>query len=201
VVPLEDGLHMLTSLGLFIVLLLPSQNMLASTSFQEAPKAPLTQRQRKAMAFVLGWNSKMILVQKTPKERERLFLAIKRQVRELGVMLHHPVDYYFPDPMVDQGISAQAFSEETFAQLKNGNVDVANHFGAAHNLLLDLARTEEPLWSRKSELRQLVMVLDLPDELKQVPDSGIPEWAAAIRVYFESSLPRPSRTSRKNTSR
>lgn len=177
--------------------------MLAATSFLEAPKAKatLTEQQRKAMAFVLGWNSKMILVQRNPRDRERLFLAIKREVRELGVTLHHPLDYYFADPMIDQGISAQAFSDETFAQLKKTNMDVANHFGAAHNLLLTLAEVEKPVAIRKLELRELAMVLDMPDELKQVPDSGIPEWASAIKVYFESSLPRPSRPARGNAGR
>jgi hypothetical protein len=146
------------------------------------------------MAFVLGWNSKIIFLQKTPKDRERLFLAIRRQVRELGVILHHPLDYYFTDPMIDQGISAQAFAEETFAQLKKTNVAVANHFGAANNLLLNLAHTENPILSRKIELRELVMFLDIPDVLKQVPDEGIAEWAAAIEDYFESSLARQSRS-------
>jgi hypothetical protein len=191
-------------MGLLVVcLLLPSSKMLAATSFLEAPKAKaaLTEQQRKAMAFVLGWNSKIILVQKTPKDRERLLLAIKREVRELGVMLHHPLDYYFTDPTIDQGISAQSFSEETFAQLKKTNVDVANHFGAAHNLLLNLAHIETPISSRKLELRELVTVLDVPDELKQVPDNGIPEWAAAIKEYFESSLPRASRPGKRNAGR
>jgi len=177
--------------------------MPAASCSREGPKAKatLTEQQRKAMAFVLGWNSKIILVQRNPKDRERLFLAIKRQVRELGVLLHHPVDYYFTDPMLDQGISAQAFSEETFTELKKTNVDVANHFGAAHNLLLNLAQVEKPISIRKLELRELAMVLDMPDELKQVPDNGIPEWASAIKVYFESSLPRPSRTGRSNAGR
>jgi hypothetical protein len=62
-----------------------------------------------------------------------------------------------------------------------------------HPLLLNLAHVEKPILNRKLELRELVMFLDIPDELKQVPDEGIPEWAAAIEDYFESSLARQSR--------
>jgi hypothetical protein len=190
-------------MGLLIVcLLLPSSKTPAATVSLEAPKAKttLTEKQRKAMAFVLGWNSKMILVERNAKDRKRFFLAIQRQVGELGVRLRHPLDYYFTDPIIDQGISAQAFTEETFTQLKKTNIDVANHFGAAHNLLLNLRQAETPISIRKLELQELATVLDMPDELKQVPDTGIPEWATAIEVYFESCLPRPSRTGRRNTS-
>ncbi len=177
--------------------------MLAATFYLEAPKAKatLTEKQRKATAFVLGWNSKMILVERNSKDRERLFLEIGREVRDLAVVLHHPLAYYFTDPMLDQGATAQAFTEEMFDQLKRTNIDVANHFGAAHNLLLNLRQFDTPMYLRKAELQQLVTVLDIPEELKRVPDHGIPEWASAIEVYFESSLPqwsRPRKRKREN---
>jgi hypothetical protein len=105
--------------------------------------------------------------------------------------------YYFTDPMLDQGATAQAFTEEMFDQLKRTNIDVANHFGAAHNLLLNLRQFDKPTYIMKAELQELVTVLDIPEELKQVPDRGIPEWASAIEVYFESSLPPPSPTRRR----
>ena len=196
--PLEGNLHKLTSPKLLIIcLLLPSLKVLGFNSFLQSPKAALTDRQRKATAFVLGWNSKMILVQRNPKDRERLFLAIKRQVRDLGVELRHPLDYYFTDPMLDQGATAQAFADEMFGQLEKTNINVANHFGAAHNLLLNLRDSDTAAYIRKAELQELVTVLDIPEELKQVPDHGIPEWASAIKVYFESSLPPRSRTGRR----
>ncbi len=166
--------------------------MLTGAPVAEKPKHTETEQRREAIAFLLGWNSKVILLQKTPKDREGLLLSIRRQLRDLGVVLHHPLTYYFADPMVDQGDGAQAFTDETFAQLKEANAEVANHFGAASNLLLTLADVEKPESSRKRELRELMLFLDIPDDLKQVPDTDQLIWAAAIKDYFQSVLNRQS---------
>lgn len=171
--------------------LLPSSTAIATPVMFQGPKTNWTEQQRKAIAFLLGWNSKALLVQTTAKDRQRCLLSIKLQVRELGLVLEHPVEYYFEYPTADEGARVQEFAAETLVQLRKTNTKVANHFGAAHNLILILAHNEEPEPTRKSKLHALMLFLDIPDALKQVPDRNLLGWATRIKDYFESSL-RPT---------
>ncbi len=76
-------------------------------------------KRREAMAFVLGWQSKMMLVQTTP-DRPMRFYLMNLYMEQLGVRLPHPLEYFMNDASHDQGARAQAFAEETLKQL-SGN--------------------------------------------------------------------------------
>lgn len=143
------------------------------------------------MAFLLGWNSKIILLRIPPTEHRRLLASMREYVRELNLSLKHPLNYYFDDPMADEGVRAQSFANEVFAQLKRTtDTEIANHFGAAHNLLLDLAEIDT-LRNSRAKLWMIAAVLDIPPRLKLVPDTDPLAWAAALKDYFEALLARP----------
>jgi hypothetical protein len=93
-------------------------------------------------------------------------------------------------PMRDNGRRAQMFADETYTQLGGADSEIANHFGAASNLLLNLAHTETASEKRKAELRTIVSVLDIPAYLRDVPTRDTQDWAASIKYYFASSLTR-----------
>ncbi len=143
-------------------------------------------QRRQAIAFLLGWDSKLVIVETTRAVRQQYLANITLQLHELGVVLPHSVEYYFPHAMenTDRG---QAFSEEAMAQLTKRNPEVANHFAVAHNLLLTLAHAEVPEATRRVELEELIAVLDIPDDLKRVPDAGIVNWVNTIHQYFVSA--------------
>ena len=140
------------------------------------------------MAFVLGWQSKLVLLKATPHKPTRFHL-MNLYTKSLGVTLPQPLEYYLGDPSNDQGARAEAFVEETFNQLKR-NRTIANHFGIASNILVILAqygsgRSGEDV---KAEFELLARGLDVPASLKSVPSSHLYEWAADIERYFELLL-------------
>jgi hypothetical protein len=170
-----------------------------ATGFREAPQEPrlLIQHQlndsrqrRKAIAFLLGWDSKIILGKNPLDKHRQLLLAITQYLRALNVTLKHPLSYYFETPMRGNGRRAQMFADETYTQLGGADSEIANHFGAASNLLLNLAHTETASEKRKAELRTIVSVLDIPAYLRDVPTRDTQDWAASIKYYFASSLTR-----------
>lgn len=145
-------------------------------------------KRREAMAFVLGWQSKMMLVQTIP-DRPMRFYLMNLYMEQLGVRLPQPLEYYMNDAGQDQGARAQAFAEETLKQL-SGNREIANHFAIASNILLAIASHEAGHSARdvKVELGVLVGVLDVPANLKNVPMTHLSDWAVEIERYFESRL-------------
>ncbi len=176
---------------------LVSTTMAAGASKTEKQKASppkststqnLNQQQKQAIAFLLGWDSKMILTQNSREDRQRYLLSIKQYVRALNIALPHPLSYYFAEPQSTANQRAQAFAEEALAELKLGSAKIANHFGAAGNVLIDISHINDP--ESKTDLSQAVGVLDLPAAMKQIPDDDdeIIDWAARIRDYFLQSL-------------
>jgi hypothetical protein len=155
-------------------------------------------KRKEAMAFVLGWQSKMVLGQDTHDKPIR-FQVMRACMGELGVKLPQPVDYYLSDPERDKGARAQAFTEETFKQLGE-NPEIANHFGIASNMLLAISRYETGNHHPyvKLELERLVRALDLPPDLKNAPTTDLADWADKISRYFESLLARPHDVSTRN---
>jgi hypothetical protein len=142
-------------------------------------------RRKEAMAFVLGWQSKMVLGQNIADRPKRLHL-IGLYLQKLNVTLPHTVEYYLSDPEQDSGDRAQEFAEETFKRL-SGNHDIANHFGIASNILLAVARYQAGLQQSnlKGELESLAESLDVPPRLKIVPTKCLADWAIEIERYFE----------------
>jgi hypothetical protein len=175
---------------LLLASLQPGPMVTASVVRVHRQEANKTQQRRKAIAFLLGWNSKVLLLEKTAAGRRRYLSTIKAELDALRVTLKLPVEHYFERPESDDGRRLQAFSAETLAVLKKTNTAVANHFGAAHNLLLTLAHTELPATTRKAKLQALMAFLDMPDDLKQVPDRNLLDWANRINHYFQSCLIR-----------
>jgi len=151
-----------------------------------------TVQRRQAIAFLLGWDSKLVIVETTRAVRQQYLANIRLQLHELGVVLPHSVEYYFPRAMenTDRG---QAFSEEAMAQLTKRNPEVANHFAVAHNLLLTLAHPEVPEATQRAELEESIGALDIPDDLKRAPDAGIVNWVNAIHQYFVSTANRSTK--------
>ena len=158
-----------------------------------------TDKQRKAIAFLLGWDSKLVLVQKTTGGRQQYLANIRSEVHQLNLSLTHPVEYYFHYPVTDEGLRAQAFADETMALLKNVDPDSANHFGVAHNLLLSIRHTDMPEAIRREELEELVQFLDIPADLKKKPEEGIVTWVDEIHQYFLLTAHRQVKTRLKVT--
>lgn len=151
-----------------------------------------TDQRRQAIAFLLGWDSKLVIVETTRAVRQQYLANIRLQLRELGVVLPHSVEYYFPHAM-ENTERGQAFSEEAMAQLTKRNPEVANHFAVAHNVLLTLAHTEVPEATRRVELEELIAALDIPDDLRRVPNEGIVTWVNNIHQYFVSAANRSTK--------
>jgi hypothetical protein len=141
---------------------------------------------KEAIAFLLGWHSKIVLARNVA-QRELEFALMKVCMDELGVRLSHPVEYYLNDAWEDGGARAQMFTDETFKQLKGS---IANHFGVASNLVLALSRQTLGDTSEDTsiDLEELVTLLDIPAGLKEIPDTGRVEWVDRIKGYFESLL-------------
>jgi hypothetical protein len=152
-----------------------------------------TSLERKASAFLLGWDSKLLIVERTQSGRQEYLSNIKRQLHELGLAPKHPTEYYFQYPIKDGGLRAQEFSDEVMAQLRKSDSDVANHFAVAHNLLLTIAHTETPEVTRRAEIAELVTFLDLPDDLKKMPAADLMNWIGDIHDYFAATARQQQR--------
>lgn len=148
---------------------------------------------------LLGWDSKLVLIQKTAGGRQQYLANIRSEVHQLNLSLTHPVEYYFHYPVTDEGLRAQTFADETMALLKNVDPDIANHFGVAHNLLLSIRHTDLPEALRREELEELVQFLDIPADLKHKPEEGIVTWVDEIHQYFLSNAHRHVKTRLKVT--
>ena len=168
---------------------LAGANLLYASGKLPQDADPANLRRREAMAFIVGWNSKTVLLPGI-SHKQATFSAMGKYLDLLGVQLHHPVGYYLSDPAKDQGARAQEFAEQTYEQLLDGDRRIANHFGIATNVLLTIARCNceggVPRTVR-TELSGLER-LDVPTRLQKVPRTKLRSWAVRIERYFESLL-------------
>ena len=148
--------------------------------------------QAEAMAFIVGWHSRTVLLGET-RHKHSIFSAIEEYLNVLGVHLDRNVEYYLGDPKKDGGLRAQQFVEKTYNQLLTGDNAIANHFGIATNVLLTIARckcdADVPVPVR-AELSGLAEHLDVPNTLQKAPAKNLLSWAGRIERYFESVLIR-----------
>ena len=169
---------------------LAGANLLYASGKLPQDADPSYLRRREAMAFIVGWNSKTVLLPGTT-HKQATFAAMGKYLDLLGVQLHHTVGYYLSDPAKDQGARAQEFAEQTYEQLLDGDRRIANHFGIATNVLLKIARCNcergVPRTVR-TELSGLVERLDVPTRLQKVPLTKLSSWALRLERYFESLL-------------
>lgn len=173
------GAMILASLVAFVTASTPGDH-------SASQKKNRTDEQRQAIAFLLGWDSKLVIVEKTRAGRRRYLSNITVESHELGLVFPHPIEFYFPHAMEDTE-RAQAFSEEAMAQLAKMDPEVANHFGAAHNFLLTLAHTEVPEATMREELEEWIAVMNIPGDLRRIPHKGLMDWAYEIHEYFAST--------------
>lgn len=164
-----------------------SSSVTVSTGWESSSDAHL---QLEAMAFIVGWHSRTVLLRET-RHKHNIFTAIGMYLQVLGVHLERGVEYYLSDPARDGGLRAQEFVEQTYKQLSATDLEIANHFGIATNVLLTIAhckcdRSVPP--TIRSELSGLAEQLDVPAGLQKAPRVNLLAWAGRIERYFESLL-------------
>lgn len=174
-------------LGLVVLVILVKWALRPSP---EKPRMPVVDEStsKNAMAFVLGWQSKVVLVENVSDKPMRLYL-IGLYLEKLDARLPQTVEYYLSDPKTDGGGRAQEFAEETLRQLRY-NRDIADHFGIASDIVLAVAGHEAHIREAapNADFDRLVRSLDIPATLKLVPATGYRDWALQIEAYYESLL-------------
>ena len=160
----------------------------ASSQTGRSGERRIAEQQRlKAIAFLLGWDAKTILLQSSEADKKRLLGDMQMYLETLQIKMPHPLAYYF-DPGDRSGTRAQAFAEEVHAELTMSDSNIANHFTVATNVLLSLAHMDEPGSRWKAEIEDQLSELELPPELRHVPDRDALTWALRLQGYYESIL-------------
>lgn len=146
--------------------------------------SPLSQ---KAAAFLAGWFAKKVLTPDITR-KEPVYAMIGTYLRRFGVVLPRPVSYYLSDASADGGARDQEFTQSAYdAFLATVGHQEANHFGVASNILLVILPCLRGPASDKvrNAVQDLVSRLDLPAELRNVPEQDMLGYANRIADYYE----------------
>lgn len=149
----------------------------------------LSLQEKQAIAFDLGWNSKALLLPETVN-RTAGMAKMSSYLERLDVSLNEPVRFYLTSPQDDGGQRAQEFTEIVYGQLEGRHGrNVAIHFAVPNNLLLIIAHNPIPTTDIKSQIQELINRLNIPQNLKKIPDRELLDWANSINAYFQTRLP------------
>jgi len=171
--------------ALVVALCLSSHGMVAPTTSGKVQSPNGTEVKRKAVAYLLGWDSTLLIVEAKPSRRQGYLSIIKLQLRALGVRLKHPLAYYFHYPVLDQGLRAQSFADEVTALLKQKSPELADHFAVARDLLLILSNSGTSEGAKRKDITAMIPRLDIPRELQRLPDQDLLGWANDVHEYFD----------------